>query len=246
MEKLIRPTNKTLAEQMMESISRDIDHGLLKVGERLPTEITLMAQYGVSRTVVREAISRLQASQIVETKHGIGTFIKLKPSEATHDLSNISVSTKNDMYDLLVLRRTLEKDAAILACQNRTAAQLNEIEIALQKLKRSKSAEESIRRDFEFHYSIIRASNNGYFQMLYKKLRRAAIPRTRVSIELKNKDDFSKLMHKINIEHQAIFEAITLQDTIAAQSAIEKHFETSITGLNMDKKKGGLPPFDLN
>ena len=45
MEKLIRPTNKTLAEQMMESISRDIDLGLLKVGERLPTEITLMAQY---------------------------------------------------------------------------------------------------------------------------------------------------------------------------------------------------------
>jgi len=67
----------------------------------------------VSRTAVREAISRLQASHIVETKHGIGTFIKIRPSEATHDLEVATVASKSDMNDLLVLRRTLEKDAVI-------------------------------------------------------------------------------------------------------------------------------------
>src|ERR1041384_7586826 len=70
---------RNLAQGVVEQISGSIRQGLLKPGEKLPTESSMMAQHGVSRTVVREAISHLQASGLVQTRHGIGTFV-LEPA----------------------------------------------------------------------------------------------------------------------------------------------------------------------
>jgi len=65
---------RSLAQELVTVLSEQIRDGLLKRGDKLPTESAIMEAHGVSRTVVREAISRLQAAGQVETRHGIGTL----------------------------------------------------------------------------------------------------------------------------------------------------------------------------
>ena len=66
---------RTLGLALVEALGDRIREGRLATGDKLPTESEIMAEFGVSRTVVREAISKLQASGLVETRHGIGTFV---------------------------------------------------------------------------------------------------------------------------------------------------------------------------
>jgi DNA-binding FadR family transcriptional regulator len=68
--------------EIVDNLAASIRNGKLRVGEKLPTESEIMARFEVSRTVVREALSRLQASELVSTRHGIGTFV-IEPSAAT-------------------------------------------------------------------------------------------------------------------------------------------------------------------
>ena len=68
----LRRRGRTLAEEVVGNLTDSIQQGQLKPGDKLPTESEIMATLGVSRTVVREALSRLQASGLVETRHGIG------------------------------------------------------------------------------------------------------------------------------------------------------------------------------
>ena len=71
----LRRKPRTLALELVESLGDRIRDGRLALGDKLPTEAAIMAEFEVSRTVVREAISKLQASGLVETRHGIGTFV---------------------------------------------------------------------------------------------------------------------------------------------------------------------------
>ncbi len=64
-----------LVTEIVGTLEGEIRGGALPVGNKLPTEAEIMARFDVSRTVVREALSRLQASDLVETRHGIGTFV---------------------------------------------------------------------------------------------------------------------------------------------------------------------------
>ena len=72
---LPRRKPRSLAIDVVERLTDDILAGRLPAGSKLPTEASFMETFGVSRTVVREAISRLQAAALVETRHGIGTFV---------------------------------------------------------------------------------------------------------------------------------------------------------------------------
>ena len=74
---------RTLAHELVESLGDRIRDGRLAAGDKLPTEADLMAEFSVSRTVVREAISRLQAAGLVETRHGVGTFVVASPGRGS-------------------------------------------------------------------------------------------------------------------------------------------------------------------
>ena len=82
-----RKKHRNLAQGVVESFTQTIQAGTLKPGEKLPTESVIMEMHGVSRTVVREAISHLQAAGLVQTRHGIGTFV-LAPQPANLRISS--------------------------------------------------------------------------------------------------------------------------------------------------------------
>ena len=68
-----RPRN--LAMRVVDALADRIRDGSLACGDKLATESALMAEFGVSRTVIREALSKLQAAALVQTRHGVGTFV---------------------------------------------------------------------------------------------------------------------------------------------------------------------------
>ena len=106
---------KSLAQLLVEKMTLQIRAGQLRVGQKLPTEAAIMKDFGVSRTVVREAISRLQASFLVETRHGIGTFVLPQDATPSFRISAHQLGTLREVIALLEFRISIETEAAALA-----------------------------------------------------------------------------------------------------------------------------------
>jgi GntR family transcriptional repressor for pyruvate dehydrogenase complex len=115
---------RTLALQLVDTLAARIRGGQIAPGGRLPTEAALMAEQGVSRTVVREALSQLQASGLVETRHGIGTFVLDGADSTSFRIRPQQLATLQDVVAVLELRIGVETEAAGLAAQRRSDRQL--------------------------------------------------------------------------------------------------------------------------
>ena len=106
-----RRTHRSLAQELVAELSQRIRDGLIKRGEKLPTESAIMEEQGVSRTVVREVLSRLQAAGLVETRHGIGTFVLDTPSASGFRIDPATIVTLRDVLAILELRISLEVES---------------------------------------------------------------------------------------------------------------------------------------
>ncbi|MET0519679.1 MAG: GntR family transcriptional regulator, partial [Burkholderiaceae bacterium] len=126
---LRRPRN--LAQGLVLALGERIRAGQLSTGDKLPTEAAIMAEFAVSRTVVREAISKLQAAGLVETRHGIGTFVLGLGEGGAFRIAPEQMATLKDVVAVLELRIGVESEAAALAAQRRSAAQLERMHEAL-------------------------------------------------------------------------------------------------------------------
>jgi len=221
-----RPRN--LAQGLVEDVSERIRGGRILPGEKLPTESELMRQFGVSRTVVREALSRLQAAGLVETHHGIGTYALEPSGGADFRVDPADLATVRDVLVLLELRICLESEAAGLAAGRRTDAQLAEMRLALDEFRRSLEADgDTITPDFRFHLLIAQATDNRYFADLMSHLGSAAIPRTRINSARIAEEGREQYLARVNREHEDIYDAILRQDAEAARVAMRTHLGNS-------------------
>ena len=228
----IRRSSRTLAEEAVEALSGPIHDGQLKPGDKLPTESEIMRQLGVSRTVVREAISRLQASGLVETRHGVGTFVA-QPSEKPIHIPLTSVSSAIDAVSLLEVRIAIEVEAATLAAQRRSPDQLDAIKQALDHLTALESIQvldpqQAVDADYAFHQAIASATGNIYFQEYLTHLGTRSIPRSRLHMDSHSHQQY---LQKLNKEHQLLYSAIQAQDAAAAGEAARSHLRNSQTRL---------------
>lgn len=114
-----RKRTHNLAHDLVEKLTQSILLGQMSPGDKLPSENSIVQEHGVSRTVVREAISKLQASGLVETRHGIGTFVIERAAEQG---LRLNVDTALGVRSILELRMGLETQAAALAAQRRSDA----------------------------------------------------------------------------------------------------------------------------
>jgi DNA-binding FadR family transcriptional regulator len=214
--------HRNLAQGVVESITASITGGQLKPGDKLPTESVIMEMHGVSRTVVREAISHLQAAGLVQTKHGIGTFV-LEPQPAALRISPDTVRTIGDVLSILELRISLETEAAWLAASRRSEAQLAAMGEALQRILDGGSVE----ADVQFHLLIAQATNNRYFVDILTDLGTTIIPRARVNSAQLAHDDPAHYLERVNREHENIYNAIARQDAEGARAAMRTHLSNS-------------------
>jgi GntR family transcriptional repressor for pyruvate dehydrogenase complex len=218
--------HRNLAQLVVEQLTEHIRHGELQPGDKLPTETEIMAEQGVSRSVVREAISRLQAAGLVETRHGIGTFVL--PPPAVMGIDPATVTTVRDVIALLELRIGLETEAAGLAAARRTEAQLAEVRAALAALQQAaRRGEDTVELDQRFHLAIAEASGNEYFRAILQHLGANIIPRARINSARLTHADPAAYMEQVGREHEQLVDAIARGDAESARAAMRLHIGNS-------------------
>jgi DNA-binding FadR family transcriptional regulator len=219
---------RNLAQQVVAQLTEHIREGELNPGDKLPTETEIMVEQGVSRSVVREAISRMQAAGLVETRHGIGTFVLPPPPSAIMGIDPATVMTVRDVIALLELRIGLETEAAGLAASRRSDAQLHEVRAALGALQQAaRCGEDTAEFDQRFHLAIARASGNDYFSAILQHLGANIIPRARINSARLTHADPAAYMEQVGREHEQIVDAIARGDAESARAAMRLHIGNS-------------------
>lgn len=221
-----RKRSQGLAHDIVTTLTQRILLGQLAPGEKLPSESAIVGEYGVSRTVVREALSKLQAAGLVETRHGVGTFVLARDQrQGLHLNHDTAVSVRG----ILELRLGLETQAAALAALRRSEVQLQHMREALDDYRASlANNDSSVEPDVRFHQLIAQATGNTYFTDVIQHLGNSVIPRTRINAEERGDTDLMKLGQLANLEHEAILNAIRRQDPDAARAAMLLHLSNSL------------------
>lgn len=220
--------HRNLAQGVVAFISDAIRDGSISPGDKLPTESEIMRIQGVSRTVVREAISHMQAAGMVETRHGIGTFVLEPAARPALGLDPATVVTMRDVLAILELRISLETEAAGLAAARRTESQLQQLRAAFDGFQNAaRNGEETVAWDMQFHLTIAQASANRYFHDILSHLGTNIIPRSRINSARLAQDDPANYMERVGREHEDIFNAISRQDADSARAAMRTHLGNS-------------------
>ncbi len=224
---------RTLAFELVDALGDRIRDGRFATGDKLPTETALMGEFGVSRTVVREAISKLQAAGLVETRHGIGTFAVGLGDASAFRIDPQQLATLRDVIAVLELRIGLETEAAAIASQRRTAQNLAALREALNAFSDAvEDGRDAVTADFQFHLEISRATQNPHFASLMGTLGTMIIPRARLAPpdpghEASADQDLRQYLRRVNAEHESIFDAIANQDAEGARAAMRTHLANS-------------------
>ena len=123
-----------LAQQVIDQLRAQIETGKLQTGDQLPTEPQLEATYGVSRTVVREAIADLRSAGFVKPIQGKGVFVAEMAGRPGLTLTPIEIRSIPETLELLEFRMATEGEAAAIAAYRRTAEQEAAIAAANRKM----------------------------------------------------------------------------------------------------------------
>jgi GntR family transcriptional regulator, transcriptional repressor for pyruvate dehydrogenase complex len=226
-----------LVSEIVDSLSASIRDGRIAAGEKLPSESEIMGRFDVSRTVVREALSRLQASNLVETKHGIGTFVLAPQDTKNFKIAPEDFATVDDVISVLELRISLETETAGLAAQRRNLENLVAMQTALKAFQDAIAVNsDAVPSDFQFHMEVARATGNRHFADLMTYLGTMIIPRTRVNTTQIAPEGRLSYLQRVNSEHESIYNAIRDQDIEAARAAMRTHLSNSRERLRKGKK----------
>ena len=219
---------RPLGLDLVDKLTADMRMGRLQAGEKLPSEAEIMKQFGVSRTVVREALSKLQAAQLVETRHGIGTFVLPQNSAPTFQISPHQLGTLHEVIALLEFRISIETEASALAAQRRNAENLAAMQDAMEAFANAiEAGRDAVQADFRFHQEIAHATHNKHFKDLMHSLGTGAIPRGRLQNSLPADANRLAYLRRVHQEHDSIFNAIAAQDPEAARAAMRTHLSNS-------------------
>ncbi|WP_244817473.1 FadR/GntR family transcriptional regulator [Caballeronia sp. Lep1P3] len=222
------PEEFTLADRVTRVLVDQIRSGYYPVNARLPTEKFMTEQYGVSRTVVREAISRLKSEGLVDTRQGSGTVVLDPKASQVFRLSRDEQNPAAGVVRIIELRRGIEAEMAALAAERRTAAQMTLIRRALKAIDRSVSeGGDGVEADLEFHLAISRAAGNPYFTELLSLLTNALQDAIRITRQ--NESRRADLTADVRAEHETIAAAIEARDPAAARNAAYAHMQRTAT-----------------
>ncbi len=210
-----------LPSKVASFITREIAVGNFQPGEQLPTEHKLSDMLGVSRNVVREAVSQLRADGVVKARQGVGAFVMEPERRSAIRLDSEALKADGSMQRLFELRGILETEAAGLAAERRSKESLQKIRQALDRMGGEERWEDgSIDADLEFHREIARATGNDYIYtficFICEQIRR--------SIHIARYTHPLPELVEINVgEHVRVYEALKAGDVEAARQTMRDH-----------------------
>ena len=230
---------RRLSDDVARRLERWIVDQGLGPGTQLPTEKVLCERFGVSRAVIREAVSRLKADGCVWTRQGSGAFVAALPGEGSFRLdagAGEPIAASQELGDVFELRFLMETGAAELAALRRSDDDLVRIEQALWRMDDAlASGVGAVDDDDAFHVAIAAATRNRQlerFQVFMGRQLSASRAPTWSPCGLAQ-----GRAHEAQGQHREIFEAIRAGDAAAARAAAARHLVCAAARLGLDPRR---------
>jgi GntR family transcriptional repressor for pyruvate dehydrogenase complex len=216
----------SLAERVGIALMDSIASGRLAPGDRLPSERDLGEQFGVSRTVVREAVRGLQARGVLKVRPGRGAEVVALPASQITETFTLFLRGANtrqvlDGEHISEVRETLEIKLAELACLRATRDDLGLMEGVVAAMAAETDVERASKYDADFHRLIASATKNILFVVLLDSLDGVLMELRRRSLAVEGRRDAAVA------EHRRILDALTAGDVVAARAAMADHLAGS-------------------
>jgi GntR family transcriptional repressor for pyruvate dehydrogenase complex len=225
------PFQKVQPEKLSSAVTRQIEklilRGILRPGERLPSERELSERMGVSRPSLREGIAELQEKGLLASRAGSGIYVAdVLGSAFSPALTALFASDDEAVFDYLSFRRDMEGLAAERAARLGSDTDLKVIQTLFDKMEAAHSKRnpaDEARLDADFHLSIIEASHNvvmlHMMRSMYQLLREGVFYNRQVMF--KQRTTRGELL----TQHRAINEALQAREPAKARAAIETHLD---------------------
>ena len=225
------PFQRIEAERIAHAVVRQVEllilRGVLRPGERLPSERDLAERLGVSRPSLREALAELQAQGLLTARPGAGIYVaEVLGSAFSPALVRLFSVHDEAVMDYIAFRRDMEGLAAERAARLGSDTDLAVIGTIFARMEaahgRRSSAEEAA-LDAQFHMAIVEASHNIVMLHMMRAmddLLRAGVVYNRQAL-FRPKDTRAALLD----QHRAIHDAILAHDPPGARAAVERHLD---------------------
>ncbi len=236
------PFQKIHPERIADTVQRQIERlilrGILRPGERLPSERDLSDRLGVSRPSVREAVASLVGQGLLATRAGSGIFVAdVLGSAFSEPLIKLFSSHEEALFDYITFRRDLEGLAAERAARMGSETDLKVITSIFNKMENAhhkRNPAEEAALDAEFHMAIVEASHNVFMlhmmRSMFEMLRAGVFYNRQVMFKVR-----TTRMALLD-QHRTIHDAILARDAVAARRAVEDHLGFVETCMLEDKK----------
>lgn len=225
------PFQKVQPEKLSSTVVRQIEQlilrGILRPGERLPSERELADRLGVSRPSLRDAIAELQDRELLISKANSGIFVaEVLGSAFSPALIRLFSTHDEAVFDYVTFRRDLEGMAAERAALYGTDTDLQVVQTVFEKMEiahKKRNPEEESLLDVEFHLSIVNASHNVIMLHMMQSMLHLLKEGVFYNREIMFKQRMTRDM--LLDQHRAVNVALQARDAKAARAAVEKHLD---------------------
>lgn len=236
------PFQKVAPEKLSQSVVRQIEglilRGILRPGERLPSERDLAERLGVSRPSLREAVAELQEAGLLTTRASAGIFVaEVLGSAFSPALVGLFQRHDEAISDYLAFRRDLEALAAERAARLASDTDLQVVDTIFAKMEaahQKRDPADEARLDAEFHMAIIEASHN----VIMLHMMRSMFDLLRQGVFYNRQVVFRRKTTRATLldQHRAIRDALLARDPVAARAAVEDHLAFVARALDDDSR----------
>ena len=213
------PRQATLTSHVVTELEVFITDRHLQSGDRIPPERELAAQFGVSRTVIREAVSRLVAKGLLEVSAGSGTIVSRPTMESVARSMSLCLGAEKAVLDyaqIHEIRRVLEVEIAGFAAERRTTQDLETLRSLLDEAAAAGTQDRAryVEADIAFHTALAQATHNSLFSLLLDSL-------SDIMLDIRERGfDIPDTPARALKHHRAIFEQVERRDVVGTRLAM--------------------------
>jgi GntR family transcriptional repressor for pyruvate dehydrogenase complex len=226
---------KSLVDTVVERIRAVIVEGQLRPGDRLPTETEFAKQLQVSRTVLREAVGRLEMLGLVTVRGSRGMFVS-EPGGLLNGFNLVRSAlllSPRELVKFTEFRRALECEAARCAAERATPADVDELQSLCEEIRRADlPAHEAFALDFRFHQKLAQLTGNELMQNVMEVIREFVMASIVEGAPVRRRDP--EVTYR---GHRSIVKAIAAHDADAAEKAMREHMEAVLMTLREQEKR---------
>lgn len=225
------PGRTALVDHVVEEVRQAIVRGDYPVGGELPAAEKLAIGFGVSMTVIREAMRVLRSQGLVEVFQGKRPLVAAADSTAAVSMLGQSLGRAGRMEDLMQVRWGLEVAIAAIAAEKATPEHLIRLAAAVDEMRDGTTVNRQVDADVQFHRVLADATGNPLFPILLQSLEALLREFRRQAIEVRGVRSGIK-------EHAAVLEAVRSRDPQAAREAMIRHMKLAERTLRKELPAG--------